>query len=126
MNNMANMVGIGCFAKTDTLRRVFGKALENYILGQYEDMGVPTGRVFNDENLTCFFRSVISRGAGRSDQVDQASEMVPGSAKITGFFLGFKKRSLHLVVFFIGEGRRQARYATRLEKFSRLREKRLH
>jgi len=126
MNNMANIVGMGCFAKTDTLRRVFSKALENFILGKYEDICLPPDRVFNDQNLTCFFRSVITHGAGKPDQADRASEGVPGSAKITGFFLGLKKRSLHLVVFFIGDGHRQTKFATGLEKFTRLREKRLH
>jgi hypothetical protein len=126
MENTANIVGMGCFAKTDTLRRVFGKALENYILGEYEDICPPPDRVFNDENLTCFFRSVIARGAGKPESVNQASEFVPGSAKITGFFLGLKKRSLHLVVFFIDDGHRQTKFTTRLEKFTRLRQKRLH
>ncbi len=126
MNHMSNVAGMGCFAKTDTLRRVFSKAFENFILSKYEDICPRPDRVFNDENLTCFFRSVIALGAGKPDQVDQASEFVPGSAKITGFFLGLKKRSLHLVVFFIGEGHRQTKFSTRLEKFTRLREKRLH
>jgi hypothetical protein len=126
MENTANIVGIGCFAKTDTLRRVFSKALENFILGKYDDSGLSPDRVLNDQNLTCFFRSVIALGAGRPDQADRASECVPGSAKITGFFLGLKKRSLHLVVFFIGDGHQQTTFATRLEKFTRLREKRLH
>jgi hypothetical protein len=126
MNSIENMIGMGCFAKNDTLRRVFSKALENFILGEYADICPPPDRVFNDENLTCFFRSVIARGAGKPDPVNQASEFVPGSAKITGFFLGLKKRSLHLVVFFIGDGHRQTKFTTRLEKFTRLRQKRLH
>jgi len=126
MNHVSNMVGMGCFAKTDTLRRVFSKALEDFILGKYEDTYLPPDRVFNDENLTCFFRSVIALGTGKPDQADRATECVPGSAKITGFFLGLKKRSLHLVVFFMGDGHQQTKFATRLEKFTRLREKRLH
>jgi hypothetical protein len=126
MQNMANIVGMGCFAKTNTLRRVFNKALENFILGKFADICPPPDCVFNDENLTHFFRSVIALGERRADRVDRSSEFVPGSAKITGFFLGLKKRSLHLVVFFMADGHRQARFTTRLEKFSRLREKRLH
>ena len=126
MNHVSNMVGMGCFAKTDTLRRVFSKALANFILGNYEDSCLPPDRVLSDQNLTSFFRSVIALGAGKPDQADRASECVPGSAKITGFFLGLKKRSLHLVVFFIVDGHQQTQFTTRLEKFSRLREKRLH
>ena len=126
MHDMANNVGMGCFAKTDTLCRVFNKALENFILGKIADICPPPDRVFNDENLMHFFRSVIALGARRADRVDWSSEFVPGSAKITGFFLGLKKRKLHLVVFYIGEGRRQTKLTARLEKFTRLREKRLH
>ena len=126
MNHVENIVGMGCFAKSNTLRRVFSKSLENFILGKFADICPPADRLFNDENLTHFFRSVIALGAGRADRVDRSSEFVPGSAKITGFFLGLKKRNLHLVVFFIGEGRRQTKLTARLEKFTRLREKRLH
>jgi hypothetical protein len=126
MNHTENIVGMGCFAKTDTLRRVFRKALENFILGKYEDICPPADRVFNAENLTYFFRSVIARGAERPDQVNRTSEFVPRSAKITGFFLGLNRQSLHLVVFFIGDGHQQTKFTTRLEKFTRLREKRLH
>ena len=122
MHDMVNNVGMGCFAKTDTLRRVFGLALENYILGRYEDICPPPDRIFSDENLTFFFRSVISRGTGETNLTNP----VPGSAKITGFFLGLKNRSLHLTVFFSGDGQQPAKFTTRLEKFTRLREKRLH
>ena len=122
MNDMPNMVGMGCFAKTDTLRRVFGQALEHYILGKYEDICSQSDLVFNEENLTCFFRSVISRGAGTPNQANP----VPGFAKITGFFLGLKNRSLYLIVFFRGDGQEQTTCTARLEQFTRLREKRLH
>jgi len=126
MNHTANIVGMGCFAKTDTLRRVFSKALGNFILGKYEDICLPPDRVVNDENLTCFFRSVIALGAGKPDQADRASECVPGSAKITGFFLGLNKQTLHLVLFFLRSGHQQAKFIVRLEKFTLLRNNRLH
>ena len=122
MNNMENMVGMGCFAKTDTLRRVFGQALEHYILGKYEDICPRSDLVFNEKDLTCLVRSVISRGAGAPKRVNP----VPGFAKITGFFLGLKNRSLYLIVFFRGDGQEQTKCTTRLEQFTRLREKRLH
>jgi len=126
MNHTANMVGMGCFAKTDTLRQVFSRAIENYILGKYADICPPPGSVLNNENLTSFFKSVIALGAEKPDQLELSSEFIPGTAEITGFFLGLKKRNLHLVVFFSGEGRRQTKFAVRLEKFTRLRKKRLH
>ena len=126
MEKASNMVGMGCFAKAETLHRVFNKPLGYFILGTCEDIDPLQDRVLNDKNLAYFFRSVIARGAGRPDQVNQASGLVPESAKITGFFLGLKRRSLHLIVFYSGDGQRQTKYATRLEKFTQLRKKRLH
>ena len=81
MNNMTNIVGIGCFAKTDTLRRAFRKALENFILGKYEDICASSERMVNEENLTRFFRSVIALGTEKPDPVGagklQSADIVP-------------------------------------------------
>ena len=126
MNHRAKVVGMGCFAETDTLHRVFRKALENFILGKYEDICPPADRIFNAENLTCFFRSVIAIGTARPDPVDRVLEFVPRSAKIKGFFLGLNRQTLHLVVFYIDDAHQQTKFTTRLEKFTRLRKKRLH
>ena len=126
MNHTANIVGIGCFAKTDTLYRVFKKALENFILSKYEDLCPAAERILNDENMTQFFRSVIRFGMERPDQIERASEFVSASAKITGFYLGLNKQSLHLIVFFQDVGHQQTKFITRLEKFTRLRNNRLH
>jgi hypothetical protein len=126
MRNVANYTGIGCFAEGDTLRRVFRRALESFLLSKYEDICPPANRFLNNENLTRFFRSVIHSGTGEPDQVETVLKSVPESAKIIGFFLGLNKQSLHLILFFLNGGRQQARLTTRLEKFTRLRKKRLH
>jgi len=126
MRNMANPIGIGCFAESDTLSRVFRKALESFLLSKYEDICPSADRVLNDENLTRFFKSVIHIGTGKPDQVEPVSKSVPESAKITGFYLGLNQQALHLVVFFLDGGGQQTRLTTRLEKFTRLRKKRLH
>jgi hypothetical protein len=126
MQNKAHHIGIGCFAGSATMRRVFRRALESYLLSKYEDIWPSTDRVFNDENLTRFFKSVIYSGAGAPDQAEPVLKSVPESAKITGFFLGLNKQALQLVLFFLKENRQQTRLTTRLEKFTRLRKKRLH
>jgi len=125
MQNIANHTGIGCFAEGDTLRRVFRRALESFLLSKYEDICPSADRAL-DENLTRFFRSVIHSGTEEPDPVEPVLISVPESAKITGFFLGLKKQTLHLVVFFLDGGRQQTRLATRLERFARLRKNRLH
>jgi hypothetical protein len=126
MRHLANHIGIGCFAESATLRRVFRRALESFLLSKYEDICPSADRVFNDENLTRFFKSVIHSGTGRPDQVEPASKSVPESAKINGFFLGLDKQALQLIVFFLDAGHQQSRLTARLEKFTRLRVKHLH
>jgi hypothetical protein len=69
---------------------------------------------------------VIHSGTGKPNQVEPVSKSVPDSAKITGFFLGLNKQALQLVVFFLDGGHQQSRLTARLEKFTRIRKKRLH
>lgn len=126
MKNGSNVFGIGCFAESDTLLRVFRKTLEDFILSKYEDIWPPADRISDDKNLTRFFRSVIALGTEKPDHVDRALESVPASAKINGFFLGLNRQALYLAVFFLEDGYQQTKLITRLEKFTRLRNKRLH
>ena len=126
MGPRPNMIGIGCFAESQTLHRVFKKALENYILIRYEDLGHRWRYTLNDENATQFFRSVITLGIEKPDQIDRALKSIPATAIINGFFLGLKKQTLHLILFFLRSGHRQTKFIVRLENLSRLRKKRLH
>ena len=126
MNHTPNVVGIGCFAESNTIHRVFKKALENFILSKYEDIGPAVECSLNDGNATQFFRSVITFGIEKPDQIDRALESIPTTAIINGFFFGFNKQALHLILFFLHSGHQQTKFIVRLEKFSRLREKRLH
>ena len=126
MNHGPNVIGIGCFAETHTLHRVFKKALENYILRKYEEISPGWQCALNDENAMQFFRSVIALGIEKPDQIDRALESMPTSAIITGFFLGRKKHALHLILFFLHNGHQQTKFIVQLEKFNRLRKKRLH
>ena len=126
MRNTANHIGIGCFAESGTLRRVFTTALENFTLSKYEDVCPLADRVLSDENLARFFRAVVYSGTEKPHQAELVFSCVPESAKITGFFLGLNRQELHLVIFFLDSGHRQTRLTARLEKFTRLRKKRLH
>lgn len=126
MHNGSNVSGIGCFAQSATLRRVLERALESFIMDKYEDICPPTGQILDDENVRRFFRSLIRFGTEKPDQIDRASESVAESAKITGFYLGLYRQSLHLIVFFQDAGRRPSKLVTRLEKLTRLRRQRLH
>jgi hypothetical protein len=119
----ANVVGIGCFAKTKTLFRVFRKALENCILTRIEDIfPQPVWEPCNAD-LIRFVKFVISSGTKDPKRLDWQAR---NPAKITGFFLGFKKQTLNLSVFFLSEGHEPARYTLQLEKFTEIRKMRLN
>ena len=126
MLNGPNIVGIGCFAKQDRLLYVFRKAIENYILGQFDAHGTAADQISDRDNVIQFFRSVIRTGRQGPDQIDQASEFLFATAKITGFYLGLDKHALRLIVFFQNAGHQRIRFSTRLEKYNWFRNKRLH
>ena len=126
MNHQPDVIGIGCFAESNIIYRVFKKALEDYILSTYEDIFSAAEYTLNDDGVTQFFRSVITFGIEKPDQIDQALESIPATAIITGFFLGLKKQALHLILFFLHGGDQQTKFIVQLEKFTRLRENRLH
>ena len=126
MDHTANLIGMGCFAKSNTIYRVFKKVLEDYILTKCENFGLAAECTLNDEGVTQFFRSVITFAIEKPDQIDRALESIPTSAIINGFFLGLKRQALHLILFFLHSGHQQTKFIVRLEKFSRLRKKRLH
>ena len=126
MLNGPNIVGIGCFAERATLLRVFRKAIEDYILGKFDAYDTAADQISNRDMVTRFFRSVIQTGRKRPDQIDQTSEFLFATAKITGFYLGFDQHALHLIVFFQNAGHQRIRFSTRLEKYNWFRNKRLH
>ena len=126
MNHTTNVNGIGCFAESHILHRVFKRALENYTLIKYEDIGPGWQCTLDDENATQFFRSVVTLGIEKPDQIDRALESIPATATINGFFLGLKKQALHLILFLLRSGHQQAKFIVRLENLSRLRKNRLH
>ena len=126
MKNGANVSGVGCFARGNTLQRMFKKTLENFILLKYEDICPPAEQLLNNNNVKRFFSSVIRFGTERPDQMDRASELVFAATKINGFYLGINEQSLQLIVFLQNAGFRRTRFITRLDKFTRLRQNRLH
>ena len=126
MSNGSHASGMGCFARRATLCRVLRNALENYMLSKYEVICPAEQQILNEADATRFFRSVIRSGTERPDQIDRALKLEAASAKITGFYLGLNKEALQLVVIFQDLGQQQTKLIARLERFTRLREKRLH
>jgi hypothetical protein len=69
---------------------------------------------------------VIRSGTDRPDQINRALELVSAATQITGFYLGMDAQSLRLIVFFQDADYQPANLTVRLEKFSQLKEIRLH
>lgn len=126
MNHTTTIVGMGCFAKSRTLQQQFRKVLENLTWLRYDDLYPAAERMFNTENSSRFFGSVIRSGTERPDQIDRALELVSAAKQINGFYLGMDKQSLRLIVFFRDANGQPANLTIRLEKFSRLKKIRLH
>lgn len=125
MHNRTQMIGVGCFARSQTLQQRFRKVLENFTWLKYEDLYPTAEGMFTNENVRRFFGSVIRSGTERPAQIDRAVELVSAATQINGFYLGMDEQSLHLIVFFQDANCQSANLCIRLEKFSRLREIRL-
>ena len=126
MHNTANMIGMGCFAKSPTLQQHFRKIIEHFTWLRYEDLGPAAQRIFNNANARRFFGAVIRSGTDRPDQIDRALKLVSAATQITGFYLGMDEKFLHLILFFQDANGRSANLTIRLEKFSQLKQVRLH
>jgi hypothetical protein len=126
MNHTTNIVGTGCFAKSQTLQQRFRKVLENFTWLKYEDLYPAAERRFSNQNVTRFFGSVIRSGTEKPNQIDRALELVSTATQINGFYLGMDEHSLHLILFFQDANCQSANLCVRLEKLSRLKEIRLH
>ena len=126
MHYRTHIVGMGCFAKSQTLQQQFKRILDSYTWLRYEDVCPAAEGTFTNENTRQFFGSVIRSGTERPDQIDRALELVSAATQITGFYLGMDEQSLRLIVFFQNSNYQSANLCVRLEKFSRLKEIRLH
>ena len=120
------MVGMGCFAKRQTLQQRFKKVLKDLTWLRYEDLCPAAERMFAGENGRRFFGAVIRSGTEEPDQIDRASKLISAATKINGFYLGMDEVSLHLIVFYQDADCQPANVTIRLEKFSRLKRIRLH
>jgi hypothetical protein len=126
MHHKTHMVGMGCFARSQTLQQQFRRILDNYTWLRYQDICPAAEGAFANENLRRFFGSVIRSGTDRPDQINRALELVSAATQITGFYLGMDAQSLRLIVFFQDADYQPANLTVRLEKFSQLKEIRLH
>jgi hypothetical protein len=115
------VVGVGCFARPEVLRRVFQKTLESYILGSLEKLFPEWHFNNSDEVMIPSLEDIISDGTekDRFNRFKMGPKFEP--VRITGFFFGFEKQGLNLSLFFQAADRKPVRYSTRLQKFTKIR-----
>ena len=118
MDTGKQLMGVGCFAKPQTLARVLKRAVEAYVMAPIETIDDFTRpRQFQNQG-TQWLRHLIS---GQSDMAGAGREewMWPGA--ISGFFLGVEPQGLKLSIFTGGQ-----HLTASLDEFTALRRKHLH
>ena len=121
------VTGIGCFAKPETLSRVFKKMVRNYVLGQFKSINLTNSQIMaGSADGTLLLKALIAGNAGYFPATDSESCSVAENRKITGFFLTFRDQRLSLSIFARGDRNIQQTYTTRLDGFTELRQKRLN
>ncbi len=107
-----NIIGIGCFAKPATLKRVFQKMISSCAPEALRSIAVEaTDKIFGP---ACIGRPAASVAARLPAQAGAAvSDM--GRRQVTGFFLSRKGRRLDLAIFTKGECSQRQRYLFTIE-----------
>ncbi len=120
------VIGIGCFAKPETLTRVFKKIMHAYTLGQFQAFDRIDGRDPTGDNGDQLLRALVT---GKTECAQTAAADTRGglgNKKISGFFLAFRDQRLNLSVFAKGDRPGHERYTADLAEFTALRQKRLN
>jgi hypothetical protein len=124
--NDPGVVGIGCFAKPETLSRVLKKMVEGYILGNLEGHTEKTVDKSMSSDLILLLKTVIDGVSGDQQAISPGIIDRLTGKKITGFFLAMENEGLNLSVF-TREGRLTSKkISTNLGALTQIRKKRLH
>ncbi len=126
MMNDPGVIGIGCFAKPETLSRVLKKMVEAYILGNFEGHAESPVEKSRSSDLIRLLKAIIEGVAGNHQTGGTGIIDSLTGKKITGFFLAMEKEGLNLSVF-TREGRLTSKkISANLDALTRIRKKRLH
>lgn len=120
------MVGVGCFAKPETLSRVLKNMIEGYILGNFERFTEKNSNNSISTELIQLLKDII---VGSSEgQQTIGREVIDNLAdkKITGFFLRLKNERLNLSLFTRESGLKCKKISANLDALTQIRKKRLN
>ena len=120
------VTGIGCFASPQKLSRVFLKMVQNYTLGQLGRTELADGCESGATEGAELLKALIAGKATcrYSSDPDAADKLE--NKKITGFFLTLKDQNLKLSIFTKIGDCRKARHSAVLDRFTKVRRKRLN
>jgi hypothetical protein len=123
-NNM--IAGIGCFAKPETLSRVFNKMVRDFALGRIEGIGSENRHEWGGPEAARLIAALMAGEKPKLRPLDSTCPDDTENGEITGFFLTLKDQKLNLSIFAKTDGCRQQRYSAVLDGITQLRHSRLN
>jgi hypothetical protein len=122
----SRVVGIGCFAKPETLARVLKKMVEDYIFGNFEGLIQDRKAKTAQSEVIKLLKTIMGAPAASQQYFGPNATASPHNTRITGFFLALGNQGLNLSIFTKDRHLAGKKYTTNLTCLTRIREKRLH
>jgi hypothetical protein len=117
------IIGIGCYAKPEKLRRIFRRMVNNYALGQFEEFELINGHKSNGKML---LEALFDGNKGCSAWQCLNIGDVLEEKGVTGFLLTLRDQRLNLSIFSKGGSDGKEKYTADLDELTRIRRKRLN
>jgi hypothetical protein len=122
----SGIVGIGCFAKPETLARVLKKMVEDYIFGNFEGLIQDRRAKTAQSDVIKLLKTILGAPAESQQYFGTDASASLHNTRITGFFLALGNQGLNLSIFTRDRQSAGKKYTTNLTCLTRIREKRLH
>jgi hypothetical protein len=118
------VVGLDSFENTETFAKVFRKLIESYALDAIDWSDQESSGKALKSKVTKFLWAANKATVECHRSVGLGTDIRLESRTITGFALAHEEKILHLSVFARGNGSREGRYSSRMQRFSRRRRNR--
>ena len=120
------VVGIGCYAKPETLSRVLKKWVEHYVLGNIEGLVRDNGEKFVPSDVIKLMNTIIGAPTVSQQYFGPNATASLQHTRVTGFFLALGNQGLNLSIFTRDRHLAGKKYTTDLACLTKIRQKRLH